>query len=281
MRLNRGVSLEEVARSTRVTSHYLAALESDDFSALPPPVFTRGFIRAYCEMLGESPGEALALYEQRHGPPEAARRVGPRPAVDGAPADGQGRGRSAVFVSFLLLIGLGAALVAVTLTLQSGHELPAERRSEVAGSPPTGAGAESQPATSPSVRTLPGPDAPPVTAAIPPRASVPSTGAPVATAPRGATVVAPPIVPRPVNSPYRLVVKTTEPTWLRVRTSDRGVSEENIPAGQRREWVSNRPFILTVGNAGGVSLELNGRPLPALGASGAVIRDFVLPREQP
>ncbi|PYV10551.1 MAG: hypothetical protein DMG07_20945 [Acidobacteria bacterium] len=47
MRVNRGVSLEEVARSTRVTSHYLAALESDDFSALPPPVFTRGFIRAY------------------------------------------------------------------------------------------------------------------------------------------------------------------------------------------------------------------------------------------
>jgi hypothetical protein len=103
----------------------------------------------------------------------------------------------------------------------------------------------------------------------------------VATAPRGATVVAPPIVLRPVNSPYRLVVKTTEPTWLRVRTSDRGVSEENIPAGQTREWVSNRPFILTVGNAGGVTLELNGRPLPALGASGAVIRDFVLPREQP
>jgi hypothetical protein len=41
--------------------------------------------------------------------------------------------------------------------------------------------------------------------------------------------------------------------------------------------VSNGPFVLTIGNAGGVSLELNGRPVPRLGASGAVISRLVLP----
>ena len=82
-----------------------------------------------------------------------------------------------------------------------------------------------------------------------------------------------------VSSPYRLVARTSEATWIRVRTDDGRNSEESIPAGEVREWVSNRPFILTVGNASGVSFELNGRTVPPLGARGAVIPRLVLPPE--
>jgi hypothetical protein len=81
------------------------------------------------------------------------------------------------------------------------------------------------------------------------------------------------------TSPYRLVARTNETTWIRVRTEDGRVTEENVPPGEVREWVSNRPFVLTIGNAGGVSFELNGRPLPSLGAKGAVIPRLVLPPE--
>jgi hypothetical protein len=75
------------------------------------------------------------------------------------------------------------------------------------------------------------------------------------------------------------VARTVEPTWIRVRTEDGGSSEETVPAGEVREWVSNRPFVLTVGNAGGITLELNGRALPSLGARGAVITRLVVPPE--
>jgi hypothetical protein len=81
-------------------------------------------------------------------------------------------------------------------------------------------------------------------------------------------------------SPYRLVARTSEATWIRVRTEDGRSSEENVPAGEVREWVSDRPFVLTIGNAGGVTFELNGRPLPPLGGSGAVIPRLVLPPER-
>ena len=70
-------------------------------------------------------------------------------------------------------------------------------------------------------------------------------------------------------------------TWLRVRTEDGRATEETIPAGEVREWVSNRPFVLSVGNAGGVTLELNGRTLPPLGGRGAVISRLVLPPTEP
>ena len=66
---------------------------------------------------------------------------------------------------------------------------------------------------------------------------------------------------------------------MRVRTEDGRTSEETIPAGETREWVSNRPFVLTIGNAGGVALELNGRSVPRLGPSGAVIERLVLPSD--
>jgi hypothetical protein len=64
-----------------------------------------------------------------------------------------------------------------------------------------------------------------------------------------------------------------------VRTEDGKTSEETIPAGETREWFSTGPFTLTIGNAGGVALELNGRALPPLGASGVVIPRLVRPTE--
>jgi cytoskeleton protein RodZ len=85
----------------------------------------------------------------------------------------------------------------------------------------------------------------------------------------------------PRQSGFRLVARTIEPTWIRVRMDDGRVVEETIPAGQVREWVSPGPFTLTVGNAGGIALELNGRALPPLGASGVVIPRLVVPAETP
>src|SRR5262245_16652472 len=138
MRLRHGVSLDESARSTRVASRYLAALEADDFSALPPPVFTRGFIRAYCQVLGEPPEEALLLYGKSLARPEAPPQGVVRRRIEPMVPEPVGRGRSAVFVSFILLVGLGLALVAVTIALQGGRETPTERRvNSPAGSPAT------------------------------------------------------------------------------------------------------------------------------------------------
>jgi cytoskeleton protein RodZ len=81
-------------------------------------------------------------------------------------------------------------------------------------------------------------------------------------------------------APYRLVARASETTWMRVRMEGGRTTEETIPAGEAREWISNRPFELRIGNAGGVSLELNGQPLPPLGAKGAVILSLVVPAER-
>ena len=51
-RLGRGHSIEDCQRATRISRRYLEALEEEEFSALPAPVFARGFLRSYAQFLG-------------------------------------------------------------------------------------------------------------------------------------------------------------------------------------------------------------------------------------
>ena len=77
-RLDKSVSLAEAARDTRIRRSYLEALEAEDYAALPPAVYTRGFLRSYAEYLGLNPPAMVDLYQ-----PAARREPGPalRPAV--------------------------------------------------------------------------------------------------------------------------------------------------------------------------------------------------------
>src|SRR5438874_13391968 len=119
LREARGVSLEEIARVTRVNSSYLQALETDDHPSLPVPVFTRGFIRAYCQALGEAPEQSLALYDGRGETPAPAapgstpvssgsvvpRAAAPvRTGMTRSAAETAPRNRGPVLVSFVLLV---------------------------------------------------------------------------------------------------------------------------------------------------------------------------------
>jgi cytoskeleton protein RodZ len=91
------------------------------------------------------------------------------------------------------------------------------------------------------------------------------------------SAAAPTIAHARVPETQRLVVKAVEPTWIRVQIDDARVVEELLKAGAEREWTSDRRFVLTIGNAGGIEIVLNGRPLPSLGARGAVIHRLSLP----
>lgn len=62
IRLEQGHSLEEVTKSTKIRTHFLALLEEDNFKELPGTVFTTGFIRSYCEYLNISAEPLIAQY---------------------------------------------------------------------------------------------------------------------------------------------------------------------------------------------------------------------------
>jgi cytoskeletal protein RodZ len=51
-RERRGISLDDVAISTRISLRHLHALESDRFGELPGGVFNRGIVRSYAQACG-------------------------------------------------------------------------------------------------------------------------------------------------------------------------------------------------------------------------------------
>jgi len=63
-----GISIEAIAHETRVPRHHLRHIEAEDFEALPPPVYTRGFVVNFAEMLRLDPErvakDIMGRYEQ-------------------------------------------------------------------------------------------------------------------------------------------------------------------------------------------------------------------------
>jgi len=65
-RQSRGTSIEDAERVTRIPRKYLEALEQENFSILPAPVYARGFLRSYAGYLGLDPGELLPFFPVGH-----------------------------------------------------------------------------------------------------------------------------------------------------------------------------------------------------------------------
>lgn len=58
-RERRGLSIDQVAQDTRISSRFLEALEAEQFDELPAPVYVRGFLRSYASYLRLEPQPLL------------------------------------------------------------------------------------------------------------------------------------------------------------------------------------------------------------------------------
>jgi transcriptional regulator with XRE-family HTH domain len=75
--------------------------------------------------------------------------------------------------------------------------------------------------------------------------------------------------PAPPHAAKTLEVSVTAPSWLLVRVDGAQVLEGIMPAGTRKSFHGKHVFV-RAGNAGGVSLSLNGKNLGPMGHSGDV-----------
>lgn len=51
IRRRQGVSLDEIANSTKISTHFLSAIETEQFGKLPGGLFSRSYIRQYAAAL--------------------------------------------------------------------------------------------------------------------------------------------------------------------------------------------------------------------------------------
>jgi cytoskeleton protein RodZ len=236
----RGISLEEISSATKISVRLLSALERGDVKHLPAPAFTRGFIRAYSTHLGIDADEKVNAYlADLTGEPHDS--VAPKRAQ---PRSRFWRGRRGN-------AGLMVAFVAGVLLVLGFMWNPQRRERE-----------------RPTAKIVP-PRAIPVAfknVAISNEPTPLVQAAPLASAAKVGSV-----------APISLKLEFEEDSWAKIDADGATVLNGVVHRGEIRSLEAKAGFRVTLGNAGGVRVSVDGQALDRLGASGEVVRDLPLP----
>jgi cytoskeletal protein RodZ len=115
----KAMSIEEVARATRVPMSSVERLESDQFDELPGEVFVRGFMKSYARAVGIDADDVLARYT-------ASRRVAwVTPLPISSPTRPARSKRYGVAIAFVLLLILFTLALSIVLKPR-GDDIPQE-----------------------------------------------------------------------------------------------------------------------------------------------------------
>src|SRR4028119_61262 len=119
-RKDRGLSLEEAERATKIRKRYLIGLEEDDYTVLPDAVYARGFLKTYANFLGLD-GDGLSQDLRTRKKPRPERRLShaapsgdfDRPIISpgGVPGPKKRQVSKSTVVTFVIAALLIAALV--------------------------------------------------------------------------------------------------------------------------------------------------------------------------
>jgi cytoskeleton protein RodZ len=232
-RLDKSLSLADAGEALHVPARYIHAIETDDYAALPPTVYTRALIREYARYLGINPAEVL-----EHGLPMRPGDRNPiRPALQ--PID-----KPSVSVSWrAIAVASGIAIcIGVFAYLYSQYNSFAQ---SIDGG------------RDPAAELLPTPLA---------RGAATARITPFAT-----TTVVPTLTPSAIPTPVTGIVveaRLTEGSWMQVWTDNRPVLQEAVPAGGApRVFTADQSIRMRVGNAGGIEVTVNGVNQGKLGSA--------------
>jgi cytoskeleton protein RodZ len=270
----RGITLEEVSESTKISGRCLRALEQEEFDKLPGGIFNKGFVRAYARYLGIDEQQAVADFVAAAGGEK--EQPLPDPAVPRAIALGQSTAEHANWRAFVLLVVLLAA--AVTVAWKLGP------RAFYAVSGALTARLKPKPASVPRPRVTPQPAPETATTTLMPPPPVVqrkqvapakamdvtvSTPAPAPIVPAD-RVVAPAAESSPSPSTFVVQIRATEDAWVQIVADGKLLSEGVLVAPSEKHVRATKQVTIRTGNAAGVEVSFNGQPLPSLGAANTV-----------
>jgi cytoskeleton protein RodZ len=273
IREQRGISLHQLAVELHVSDSLIQALETGDYAALGGAVFVRGHLRNYARALGVAEGEVLSLYDQGQNKPVAPNLMTQPTHVGGvSPRAREWYMRAATGGVVVVLLVLAVSWwqrrpeepAAVPANQAQSAPLPAPAASTAAASVPL-------PALSEAANT------PPPAQQQAARLSTPLAPAPVKPAPtprpqqehKAATSAAAGPAPTPTQAPNQSATAAgglthvkfilSSASWIEVYDdSGKRIYYDLAPAGGSLDLDGLGPLQVFLGNAPGVSVELNG-----------------------
>ena len=258
-RQHQGISLEKIAKQTYIPQRILQAIESAQLDILPEPVYIKGFIRRYSDVLGLDGMTApemqpeVAASAPRHAPPLAEPQTQQQAERQ---SDRSPRPERSPQPDLSFLPWLGAGIAALALGAFAFGLLNQPRRNAVTNPTATRVPATSSGSSSPEKPSTSDPSA----------SAIPSVKDPTLTS----------------GSPVQVDLNLTDRSWLEVSVDGKVAYEGSLDKGERRTWKAKKNILIVAGNAGAVVASFNQSEAKALGKTGSVVTvAFPTPEKSP
>ncbi len=282
----RGISLDEIATATKISSRNLRALEEEKFNQLPGGIFNKGFVRAYAKFLGIDEDQMVAEYVTASQDTESAREQKLKSDLSKVDFRHDEEEQREISLEPKSQWGTIAVIVLIAVIVFSGYEYyqkqKAARQQAEAAAPVVTQPVQQAPVT-PSTAT-------PANTTSDPTATTAQTQAPAvgsgATA-DGATPAAqksadtPPSdnagiapikeadLPPSTNGPIDVKIHANQDSWVSITADGKSIMKGTLVAASEKAVRAKEQVVVVLGNVGGVEVSYNGKPLE-LGKTGEV-----------
>src|SRR5712691_5060656 len=254
-RLQNRLSLEKIALDTKIGVRLLEAIEAEEFEKLPGGVFRRSFVLQYARALGVDPDEIAGELQQLSQFDEVPAT--PAPQIHAVAEDREGFGfqlrgdlrgvGGSTLGSLIAAIGVMLACALIYSWWQTPREAHNSKVAVASAEPPKQTAPHQAPAVVPAT-PAPAPDPVPVPVQPPPAvvAAVVSAAA------------------------LRVGLSADEKTWISISSDGKNVFSNSLEPHETKLVEASAKVRLLVGNAGGVEISLNGKPIGPIGPRGQV-----------
>lgn len=255
-RVRKERTVREIADQLKISARYLEAIESDDRKVLPGSFFYKSFVRQYASALDFSNRglleERLALVPDDDPPPVLPGETLEYPLKPIEPIVTEYNFHS---VSGSRRTGWSAAALVLVVVACSGvYAWYRQLRTEAATTTPQ-----------PVSRWTP-----PDTAGAQPEATKPSPAPAQPVATPAAAEVLPPATDLQDGQHILVDVAAREATWISIVSDGKQIFVGMMEPAQSKTLQGRESARIRVGNAAGIEVRLNGKPIGPLGARGQV-----------
>jgi cytoskeletal protein RodZ len=242
IRLEKGISLEEVYKKTKIHLNVLKAIEEDspiNFN----PVYIKGFLKIYCKFLGIEPKDYITDYKEprtKFAPIWETKQRAISPLKIASLKFAYFKSRHIKIIKKVLSVVLIVIFVIGLFNLGriiSSRRTPATLRKQTKLAAVTSSTKEKRMETAKS--------------------------------PQG----------QPAMSIQRLTIRAKENCWIQVKIDGRVVFQNILIKGRSETWQAKNRIELSLGNAGVVDLEANGKFISNLGKRGQPLKNILISKE--
>lgn len=246
-----GISLDEASETTKIGVSHLKALEDDQIREFANQAYLKGFLRIYATYLGLNSEDIARMYDKLFG--VKGEKLEPaRSTSTSTPS-----GRHWISLKKIAFPALLLVVILITATFFKRPPTPPVRQSQPAAVVPPAV-------QNPAVQM--------VQSSVQTKKAVQET-----TPPKTEQHVVKPSVPEKMVTTKQEVdiakglflrIKVIQNGTLTTTVDGSGPQQYELTSGDIIEWKAEKKITLELSNAGGVDIELNGKPYPALGPQG-------------